>query len=169
MRGGRGVLMFFMPLCGCLSENVSVCECVCDCERESERERDGDLNKRKKKTSRECLCVSVFFQVVMPLAPNILQLWHLNDSVSIGHLYVCHGYGGQDARGRDKAFFSVSLCLYFFTILQHPHRDIPTASSPFPSTRSLEFFSFCTVSQYIHSSLVFALSPHALPVSSYFI
>lgn len=46
MRGGRGVLMFFMPLCGCLSENVSVCECVCDCERESERERDEDLNKR---------------------------------------------------------------------------------------------------------------------------
>lgn len=117
MRGGRGVLMFFMPLCGCLSENVSVCECVCDCERESERERDGDLNKREKKNIKKgfmcvCVCVSVFFQEVMPLAPNILQLWHLNDSISIGHLSVCHGYGGQG----QGLLFSLSLSVFLHNI-----------------------------------------------------
>lgn len=152
--------MFFMPPCGCLSENVSVCECVCDCERESERERDGDLNKRKEKTSRECLCVSVFFQEVMPLAPNILQLWHLNDS-----LYwplVCLPWlrwTGCTRQGQGLLFSS--LCLYFFTILQHPHRDFPTASSPFPFLLALWSFFL------LHCVTVYSLKPGVCPLSTY--
>lgn len=112
------------------------------------------------------MCVCVSFQEALPLAPNILQLCHLNDSISIGHLCAYHGYGGQDVQGRDKAFLSASLSYLLFSLSSrcyNAHTEIslqPPLHSSFYSL--LDIFSSCTVSYSLIPSLVLALFPHLL-------
>lgn len=132
-RGGNerreGSAHVFLLLCGCLSENVSAHVCVCLCVsvnvivKERERQRRGsemETGIRGRKRLSEGVCALVSFQEAMPLAPNILQLCHLNDSISIGHLCVYHGYRGQNVQGRDTlppSFNSLSYSLFLHNVI----------------------------------------------------
>jgi len=108
----------------------------------------------------------VSFQGAIALTPNILQLYYLNNSISIGHLCVYHGYGGQNVQGRDTlppSFHSLSP-VSFSLSSQYYNTHIKTSLQPL---LHFSFYSLLEIFFLLLNVLLASPWPRACPLSTF--